>query len=174
MDIDPRDLRMQSLSARLEVLAIAGWLVSGCAILWFSLPERDISHRELCGEPALRVYRARERSVERLREGDAVSEGDLVQLSYLPRGAAYGAILSIDGWGVITRHLPEQGGQSVSLEPDAEVRLDHAFRLDDAPEYERFLLATSCDPFPLEPIEEGLRSGRLPNDLSYDWFELVR
>ena len=47
-----------------------------------------------------------------LPENSAVEAEALVQLSYVASGALFGAVLSYDGRGVVTRHRPVDGGQA--------------------------------------------------------------
>lgn len=78
--------------------------------------------------------------------------GDVVQIGYVSAGAAYGAILSIDGVGTVTPHWPAAGLDAAPLDSRAEVLLPASFRLDDAPGFERFFLVTSRRPFRVGPV----------------------
>ena len=49
---------------------------------------------------------------------------------------SYGAIISVDGRGAFTQHLPLKGEFAVPLV--ARDTLDFAYELDDAPHWERF------------------------------------
>jgi len=53
--------------------------------------------------------------IRQLSNGGKVGSNDLVQLSYYSARQKYGAILSLDGQGSITQHLPEQGAQAAQL-----------------------------------------------------------
>jgi hypothetical protein len=96
-------------------------------------------------KPSISVYRQIDGSVELLRDSSKVSEGDLLQISYISASEPYGVILSLDGRGVVTVHLPDTrySGSSARLEPNGEVALDFSYRLDDAPSFERFFFLTS-------------------------------
>ncbi|MEZ4235202.1 MAG: hypothetical protein R3F59_03370 [Myxococcota bacterium] len=85
------------------------------------------------GGVELELWRRTPLGAERLRDGDWADEGDVVQLAVRSQGVR-ATILSVDGRGVVTEHLAPR---SV---PAGWVPLDHAFELDDAPGYERFLL----------------------------------
>ena len=89
---------------------------------------------------------------ERLETGDQADEGDLLQLSYLAAGRSHGVILSIDGRGAVTLHWPDRRGGATALVPSGEVRLDHAYELDDAPGFERFFLVTGADALDVNAI----------------------
>ena len=103
-------------------------------------------------QPHLGVFRQTPAGVESLADGALVREGDLVQLTYLAAGRRFGVILSIDGRGVVTVHHPRDGRQAARLEPSAPVRLPSAYRLDDAPGWERFFLVTAESPFEVAPV----------------------
>jgi hypothetical protein len=107
--------------------------------------------------PHLVVYRRTSRGAERVAPGTPVRPGDLVQLSYVAGGRPYGAIVSVDGAGGVTRHWPAGGTMSASLEAGREVLLPESFRLDAAPRFERFFLVTSDHPFALGDVLAAAR-----------------
>jgi hypothetical protein len=106
----------------------------------------------------LYLYRRTPDGTERLEDGVAARRGDLVRLQYDAAGAAYGAILSVDGGGTVTRHLPLQGDTAVSLASGGTVSLEAAYELDDAPRWERFFLVTSVHPFSVEAVLAAAQS----------------
>src|SRR5262245_46575140 len=57
-------------------------------------------------QPALTVYRRTDRGSETMADGAIARAGDLLRLGYAAVGQAYGVILSVDGRGTVTRHLP--------------------------------------------------------------------
>ena len=61
-------------------------------------------------------------------------------------------ILSIDGRGAVTLHLPESKGDSTKLELSKQSLLPNAIELDDAPEFERFFFLTSDSPIDVNGI----------------------
>jgi hypothetical protein len=97
---------------------------------------------------------------EQLGDGARASRGDLVQLAYMTvRDGAYGVLLSIDGAGRVTQHLPDEGAASAaSLVTVGEVPLPSAYELDDAPGFERFVLVTAAEPFAVAPVREAARA----------------
>jgi len=99
------------------------------------------------GDAALLVYRSRGAQVEQLQSGAIVRAGDTVQLAYVRARQAYGAIVSVDGAGGVTLHLPEHDGEAARLVRDARTELPHAYELDAAAGFERFFLVTSDSPF---------------------------
>lgn len=111
-------------------------------------------------QPELRIYLKRgdrPGQAERLRDGSPVRGGDVVQLAYLAAGRRAGVIVSIDGRGSATLHHPPAGATGTtgatpaSLQSTgAEVPLPSAYKLDDAPRFERFFFVTAADPAKLD------------------------
>lgn len=102
----------------------------------------------------LRLYKNDNGTVVNLKNKSKATKGDIIQLSYTIPHAAYGMILSIDGEGTITKHLPENGGESILLSSaDKEIPLATAYQLDDAHYFERFFLITSSTPFSSTDLE---------------------
>jgi hypothetical protein len=109
----------------------------------------------------LSAWRKTGNGAERLADGAAARAGDVVQLSYVAAGAHYGVILSIDGRGVVTFHLPEgwagSPARSPSLDEAGEITLASAYELDDAPSFERFFLVYGEDPFDVSAAADAAR-----------------
>ncbi len=105
-------------------------------------------------EPRLLVFRKLASGAERLQDGALARSGDLVQLAYRSGGLQYGAILSVDGRGTVTQHLPATGAEAVPLA--AQDTLDVAYELDDAPRWERFYLVAADRRFGLAAIKAKL------------------
>lgn len=93
------------------------------------------------------VYRKEGEKAVRLKTKTEVTEGDILQISYVAAGEKYGVIFSIDGNGVITQHFPDSGISAGTLEAKGEIALEFSYRLDDAPQYERFVMVSSNEPF---------------------------
>jgi hypothetical protein len=110
------------------------------------IPAVDLSRTQLL------VYRKIQDGVEILSDGERARTGDLLQLAYVTTEDSYGMILSIDGRGVVTLHLPESKGASTKLEGGKQCLLPSAFELDDAPEFERFFFLTSNSPIDVDGV----------------------
>ena len=107
--------------------------------------------------PQLLLFRkAPSSEIERLLPGTSARHHDLVQLAYQAAGRRYGVIVSIDGRGLVTRHLPAAGAQAVPLKAGLPV-LPQAYELDDAPAFERFYLVAADAPFPVESVVAAVR-----------------
>jgi hypothetical protein len=157
----PSLLRAPRPAATRRPRAIVGWLAVGVAGAAAALtlvvsppdprtPSAPATAPEVLpkGDPiALRLYRKAAGGQELLRAGQSAAARDVVQVAYRVPGGLFGVIVSVDGRGVVTQHLPEEPGPAVPLQPDHEVPLPHAYELDDAPELERFYLVVSERPF---------------------------
>jgi hypothetical protein len=102
--------------------------------------------------PYLRVHREVPGGLEELKPGDRLGAGERLQISYAGLGRGYGVVLSVDGRGAVTLHLPRDGAQAAELALEGTVDLAESYELDDAPTYERFFLVTAREPFELAPV----------------------
>ena len=157
--------RIQQLSAapaarRLTALALPGMLVAAL-ILAVLLPR--IGPGEGGGDrikgalPGLAAYRKTNTGSEILSDGAIAHNGDVIRLGYRAAGKPYGVILSIDGRGAVTLHLPPNGDQAASLQNEPTVLLDTAYELDDAPRWERFYFVTGETSFLVQPVMDAAR-----------------
>ena len=101
---------------------------------------------------SLTLFRQVGAGSETLVDGAVARQGDVIRVGYRAAGRAYGVILSIDGRGHVTMHLPTGGDRAVPLGREPTVLLDQAYELDDAPHWERFYFITGEGPFPIAPI----------------------
>ena len=106
-------------------------------------------------QPSLTIYRRTGNSSETLADGSVARAGDVLRVGYNAAGRPYGVILSIDGLGVITRHLPVNGDRAAALTRQGPALLDQAYELDDAPGSERFYFITGDTPFAIAPVVKG-------------------
>ncbi len=157
---DPRALGHRPLLA----LAVTAGVIAGLAAL---APRRTVPPeaadvtRSKGLAPRLLVFRnAAATGVERLQSGSVARNHDLVQLAYHVAAPRHGCIVSVDGSGVVTRHMPAEGSESVPLETGPPVPLPEAYELDDAPGYERFFLVTADHAFSVEAVVEAVRRAR--------------
>ena len=135
------------------VPAAVALVVVAVAVNW--APEDGVRAK---GDPgALVIYRRTTDGSEPLRDNDVVRTGDVVRIGYRASEKRFGTIVSVDGRGVVTRHLPTAGDRAVPLEAGRVVLLDSAFELDDAPTVERFYLITAPAAFDIAPVLEAVR-----------------
>jgi hypothetical protein len=96
---------------------------------------------------------------EPLAPGAVARAGDRLQLAYVAAGAAHGAVVSIDGRGGVTLHFPLTPDGATALAPDGPTALPRSYELDDAPEFERFVLVTSDGaPVPVAAVLAAARA----------------
>lgn len=109
------------------------------------------------GSSLLLFRQALDGTAERLDSGAVAHAHDVLQVAYHAAGHRYGVILSIDGRGVVTRHLPTGGNDAAELQPIGPATLPTAYRLDDAPRIERFYFVAADDPFAVAPVVAAAR-----------------
>jgi hypothetical protein len=143
----------------LAAAAIVAASLVGLAILnpWAVTPPMGDETRVKGLTPYLLLYRKAATEVERLPPAASARAHDVVQLAYQAGTRRYGVILSVDGRGVVTRHLPVEGARAVPLTPGTPVALPQSYELDDAPGFERFVLVAADEPFAVEQVERTLR-----------------
>jgi len=106
---------------------------------------------------SLFVYRRTPSGSEPVTDGDALRRGDLIRVAYRCTDTRFGVIVSIDGRGVVTRHLPATGTGASTLQSGSMTLLDQAYELDDAPKWERFFLITSETAFDVQAVLDAAR-----------------
>jgi hypothetical protein len=161
--------------------AVSRWAVpaavaAGIALVlvlphWRSMPIED-DERIKGLQASLVLFRQVGAGSETLADGAVAHRGDVIRVGYRARGRAYGVIMSIDGRGHVTVHLPSAGDRAVPLARDTTVLLDQAYELDDAPRWERFYFVTANEPFMVAPLVRSahravaLARGDTPADLT--------
>ena len=94
---------------------------------------------------------------EALDSFDAASAGDVLQLGYVAARRRHGVIVSLDGRGAVTLHFPDGPDADTSLPTTGHFTLPHAYELDDAPEFERFVLVQGDAPLSAAAVLEAAR-----------------
>jgi hypothetical protein len=154
-----------------RALVLKGALATAVLALVAAIPRLTVAPDEtrikgVVGRPALAVYRHTPAGSERLADGDVARPGDLLRIGYASGGRAYGVILSIDGTGAVTLHLPPSGGVAATLAPGGINLLDSAYELDEAPRIERFYFVTGMQRFDVAPVlAAARRAGGAPATL---------
>ena len=159
----------RAASRRLVLRLLTGATMGVTALLVFlalprtpsNPPDGDRIKGVVAARPSLAIYRRTSSGSERLADGDIVRAGDLLRVGYTSAGRAHGVILSIDGRGAVTMHLPPVGSESAPLDQSKTMTLlDRAYELDDAPNVERFYFVTSAKPFQVASIVTAARGAR--------------
>lgn len=135
----------------------------------------DITRVKGSSAGELKIFRQRGAATELLEDRSYASEGDLVQMGYrLPRGMDYALIVSIDGRGIVTRHLAPAGQVTPRAEESGFTLLGFSYQLDDAPEFETFYLVASDQPFPVDPVVDILSREARGREEELDIPRLIR
>jgi hypothetical protein len=121
-----------------------------------SPPPDDAESTRLKGTDRLIIHRKTADGSEPLRDGAIAGPGEVVQIGYLTQSETYGVIVSIDGRGAVTLHHPESPNGSTLLEVNG--LLLAAYKLDDAPGFERFILVTSRSPLAVDRVVQAARA----------------
>lgn len=108
----------------------------------------------------MRVHRVGEDATETvsLRDGDLALAGTILQVALLGGPRVWVGLLSVDGAGQVTRHIPEEGDSSIAATDP--VQAPHSFQIDDAPGFERFVLIESVRPFAMSEAQAFLSEVR--------------
>ena len=120
---------------------------------------KGVASAHAASNPSINLYRQKGREVQALNDGDFARSGDVIQITYNAGAEEYGVIFSVDGNGNITRHFPENSWQAGQLiHRNDETPLDFSYELDNAPDFECFIMVTSKKHFSLEGIESKIKN----------------
>lgn len=97
----------------------------------------------------MEVWKKNGDSAVQMSNLDEAHEGDEIQLRYSVPEKCYGLLFSMDGNGTLTMHMAE-GNKAIALEPGKMTTLPFAYKLDNAPKFEKFFFLTSRDTFELD------------------------
>lgn len=97
----------------------------------------------------MEVWKKTEKGIVQMENLGVAHEGDEIQLRYSVPQKCFGLLFSMDGNGTLTMHMGDEN-KSVALEPGKMVTLPFAYKLDDAPKFEKFFLLTSRNEFELD------------------------
>lgn len=100
----------------------------------------------------MEIWKKTAEGVAQMEEKGLASEGDELQLRYVVPEKCFGMLISMDGNGVVTVHMG-QGAQAIAVEPGKMNTLPFAYKLDDAPHFEKFFLLTSKNEFSVSEKE---------------------
>lgn len=126
----------------------------------FSVSETAVRTKGNSTGPQLFLYQQKQDVVISLHNGTKVEAGDLIQLAYNPNGNRYGLIFSIDGNHNITNHFGSDDFDAWEMD-NSVTYLDYSYELDDAPEYEIFVMIASDEPFNFRNEAEIMKNKNL-------------
>jgi len=97
----------------------------------------------------MEVWKKTSAGIAQLNDLDSVGEGDEIQLRYAVPEKCFGLLFSMDGNGALTLHMGD-GVKAIELAPGKMNSLPFAYKLDDAPYFEKFFFVTSPKEFAVE------------------------
>ena len=131
-----REIASQDIGGQ---LASDGSAESAMAV---AMADEDNGTRIKGMDARMEVWKKTGDSAVQMQNLDAASEGDEIQLRYSVPEKCYGLLFSMDGNGVITMHMGDNN-RAIALEPGKMTTLPFAYKLDNAPKFEKFFLLTS-------------------------------
>ena len=131
--------RQAQKGSRSRWVSGAAWALPAAAVLLLALSLGVLRPQtRLKGlTPTLSVFMQTAAGAQELSAGSSAGQGDRLQLSYTAPGAKYAAIVSVDGRGTVTWHLPAGyaggAGNAPAVTTTGRTVLPSSYELDDAP-----------------------------------------
>jgi len=123
--------------------------VNGSQNTLFALAETQSDTRIKGLDARMEVWKKTPAGIVQLNDLDSVGEGDEIQLRYAVPEKCFGLLFSMDGNGALTLHMGN-GVKAIELAPGKMNSLPFAYKLDDAPYFEKFFFVTSPKEFAVE------------------------
>ena len=129
-----------------------------------AMADTDNSTRIKGMDARIEVWKKTADSAVQMSNLDEAREGDEIQLRYSVPEKCFGMLFSMDGNGTVTMHMGN-GNDAISLEPGKMTTLPFAYKLDNAPKFEKFFLLTSHDEFTIDvgDIDALLKNKKIHN-----------
>lgn len=110
----------------------------------------------------IEIWKKTEAGIVQLENFDEVKEGDEIQVRYSVPKKCFGILFSMDGNGNLTQHMGN-AEKAIALLPGKMNSLPFAYKLDNAPHFEKFFFVTSESEFSVEKntIDELLKNSAL-------------
>ena len=156
--------RQAQKGSRSRWVSGAAWALPAAAVLLLALSLGVLRPQtRLKGlTPTLSVFMQTAAGAQELSAGASAGQGDRLQLSYTAPGAKYAAIVSVDGRGTVTWHLPAGyaggAGNAPAVTTTGRTVLPSSYELDDAPGFERFFLVYGTVLFNLADVQKAAQS----------------
>ena len=138
--------------------AAAAGLAAAAAFALLLRPEEGTRAK---GGPSIGVWVEHDGRLRRAQSGERVAPGDFVQLTYSGAAPLYGAILSLDGAGRVSRYFPDEE-HAAALAPGSAQRFPRSTQLDDVLGRETVYALLCREPVALKPLLDALAAGRAP------------
>ena len=123
--------------------------VNGSQNTQVALAENESDTRIKGLDARMEVWKKTQVGIVQLNDLDSVGEGDEIQLRYAVPEKCFGLLFSMDGNGALTLHMGD-GVKAIELAPGKMNSLPFAYKLDDAPYFEKFFFVTSPKEFAVE------------------------
>ena len=123
--------------------------VNGSQNTQVALAENESDTRIKGLHARMEVWKKTPAGIVQLNDLDSVGEGDEIQLRYAVPEKCFGLLFSMDGNGALTLHMGD-GVKAIELAPGKMNSLPFAYKLDDAPYFEKFFFVTSPKEFAVE------------------------
>ena len=123
--------------------------VNGSQNTQVALAENESDTRIKGLDARMEVWKKTPAGIVQLNDLDSVGEGDEIQLRYAVPEKCFGLLFSMDGNGALTLHMGN-GVKAIELAPGKMNSLPFAYKLDDAPYFEKFFFVTSPKEFAVE------------------------
>lgn len=123
--------------------------VNGSQNTQVALAETQSDTRIKGFDSRMEVWKKTPAGIVQLNDLDSVGEGDEIQLRYAVPEKCFGLLFSMDGNGALTLHMGD-GVKAIELAPGKMNSLPFAYKLDDAPYFEKFFFVTSPKEFAVE------------------------
>ncbi len=123
--------------------------VNGSQNTQVALAENESDTRIKGLDARMEVWKKTSAGIVQLNDLDSVGEGDEIQLRYAVPEKCFGLLFSMDGNGALTLHMGN-GVKAFELAPGKMNSLPFAYKLDDAPYFEKFFFVTSPKEFAVE------------------------
>ena len=123
--------------------------VNGSQHTQVALAENESDTRIKGLDARMEVWKKTSAGIVQLNDLDSVGEGDEIQLRYAVPEKCFGLLFSMDGNGALTLHMGD-GVKAIELAPGKMNSLPFAYKLDDAPYFEKFFFVTSPKEFAVE------------------------
>lgn len=123
--------------------------VNGSQNTQVALAENESDTRIKGLDARMEVWKKTPAGIVLLNDLDSVGEGDEIQLRYAVPEKCFGLLFSMDGNGALTLHMGD-GVKAIELAPGKMNSLPFAYKLDDAPYFEKFFFVTSPKEFAVE------------------------
>ena len=111
--------------------------VNGSQNTQVALAENESDTRIKGLDARMEVWKKTPAGIVQLNDLDSVGEGDEIQLRYAVPEKCFGLLFSMDGNGALTLHMGD-GVKAIELAPGKMNSLPFAYKLDDAPYFEKF------------------------------------